>query len=218
LPSGKVIVTGGVTTSTYLSSTEIYDPTLGTWSAGPALPGPRSGHAIVPTSTGIFIAGGNSDPNALTGTSYSLTEGGSFVAKASITADVWSNGAFGVSGDTVYLAKGVRSGSSDNANVWAYSLLNNSWTALAVSSTAATFQFDSGIIINGGLFVAGGASFVGASVSTVEFWYPGKLSLSSLSSITKLGTVFQSGGYVYYVGGFKNDSTVTSDVYRYYLG
>src|SRR5438093_700005 len=46
LPSGKVIVSGGITNgNVLLSSTEIYDPVSNSWSAGPSLAnGVRADH------------------------------------------------------------------------------------------------------------------------------------------------------------------------------
>jgi hypothetical protein len=71
LQDGRVLVTGGTVldtatsgsinpTSLYLASTELYDPSTKTWSAGPILPGPRELHAAVLLSDGkVLLVGGD---------------------------------------------------------------------------------------------------------------------------------------------------------------
>ena len=63
LTSGKVIVAGGAsvmsTGTAGLASTEIFDPTTSTWSAGPAMTTARVAAAAVTLPNGdLFIAGG----------------------------------------------------------------------------------------------------------------------------------------------------------------
>jgi len=72
LPDGRVLVAGGVelrsepvdggysvTEGAPLASTEIYDPTADSWSAGPALLSPRqAGHAMTPPDGSVVVFGG----------------------------------------------------------------------------------------------------------------------------------------------------------------
>jgi len=63
LPDGKVLVVGGENENDdALASTEIFDPgkpAASAWSAGPALPGPRTRHVAVRLDSGeVLIAGG----------------------------------------------------------------------------------------------------------------------------------------------------------------
>ena len=50
-------VTGGQTESDLLDSTEIYDPDLGSWSAGAALPGPMEYLRAASLGNRVFIFG-----------------------------------------------------------------------------------------------------------------------------------------------------------------
>lgn len=75
LPSGRVLVAGGhmntpgcsitarpfqnCNPETTLASTEIFDPSTGTWTPGPALPSPREGFSMLLLPTGlVFVTGG----------------------------------------------------------------------------------------------------------------------------------------------------------------
>ena len=59
LPSGKVLVAGGLTTATHLASAELYDPVSGTWSAPAAWPPHALGHRATLLPNGnVLVAGG----------------------------------------------------------------------------------------------------------------------------------------------------------------
>ena len=51
------LVTGGANGSNWLDSTEIYDPDIGSWKAGAALPVPRSNLAAATIVNRILIFG-----------------------------------------------------------------------------------------------------------------------------------------------------------------
>ncbi|MBI4386547.1 MAG: hypothetical protein HY551_04135, partial [Elusimicrobia bacterium] len=59
LPDGKVLVSGGVSGSAILSSSELYDPASKTWTQTGALNIPRAGHvsALLPNGT-VLVSGG----------------------------------------------------------------------------------------------------------------------------------------------------------------
>lgn len=64
LPDGRIFVVGGVNSTSFnpprLASSEIYDPTTGTWSAGAALNVARDSHGLVALADGRILAvGGN---------------------------------------------------------------------------------------------------------------------------------------------------------------
>lgn len=78
LPDGRVLAAGGsgVGHRGSLSSTELYDPTSGRWSAGPPLRRPRSGHGAVGLPDGrVLIFGGRQvDLSHGAGSSVDLVE------------------------------------------------------------------------------------------------------------------------------------------------
>ena len=61
LPSGKVLVAGGVN-SEYLDNAELFDPATGTWTATGSLSTRRAGHTATLLPSGdVLVAGGDSD-------------------------------------------------------------------------------------------------------------------------------------------------------------
>lgn len=65
LANGKVLVSGGnkitSTTQTPLASTELYDPTIGTWTASGSMSSARSGHTSTVLTSGQVLNSGGSD-------------------------------------------------------------------------------------------------------------------------------------------------------------
>lgn len=69
LPSGKVLITGGVTAHTdleYLSSTELYDPATRSWSAAAPLSVSRYSHTATLLSSGQILVTGGIDATSST--------------------------------------------------------------------------------------------------------------------------------------------------------
>ena len=68
LPSGQVLVVGGMDSSS-LTSAELYDPSTEQWSAAGALTTARSHHTacVLPTGS-VLVAGGHSSSGPLAGT------------------------------------------------------------------------------------------------------------------------------------------------------
>lgn len=77
LKDGKVLVTGGDSSApglgTMYSQTEVYNPSTGTWSAGPSMPAPRQLHeAVLLGNAQVLIAGGRSTGGSHTQSSIVL--------------------------------------------------------------------------------------------------------------------------------------------------
>jgi hypothetical protein len=59
LPSGKVLITGGVEAGTVAASAALYDPASGTWSAAASMPATRESHSATLLPNGkVLVAGG----------------------------------------------------------------------------------------------------------------------------------------------------------------
>jgi len=59
LPSGKVLVAGGIVDETVLATAELYDPATGTWSPTGSMSVPRVSHTLTLLPTGkVLVAGG----------------------------------------------------------------------------------------------------------------------------------------------------------------
>jgi hypothetical protein len=60
LPNGKVLVTGGYASGSYLASAEVYDPASGTWSAAAPMTSARAAHKATALPNGqVLVSGGN---------------------------------------------------------------------------------------------------------------------------------------------------------------
>jgi hypothetical protein len=60
LPNGKVLVTGGYASGSYLASAEVYDPASGTWSAAAPMTSARADHTATALPNGqVLVSGGN---------------------------------------------------------------------------------------------------------------------------------------------------------------
>ena len=62
LPNGKVLIAGGVDAANVVNSTELYDPSSGSFSPGPNMSNPRKNQTQVLLANGkVLIAGGYVD-------------------------------------------------------------------------------------------------------------------------------------------------------------
>jgi len=65
LPNGKVLVAGGSDDSAALSTSDIYDPSDGSWTVGPTMNGVRSDHKATLLPNGkVLVAGGTTNGSA----------------------------------------------------------------------------------------------------------------------------------------------------------
>src|SRR6266542_1053887 len=65
LPSGKVLVAGGLNAGGYLSSAELYDPATGTWTATHSLGTARREHTATLLPSGKVLVAGGDNPDVL---------------------------------------------------------------------------------------------------------------------------------------------------------
>jgi len=92
LPDGRVLVSGGFSgtpTSSYLSSTEIYDPVAGTFSPGNPLSTARSGPASSPLLDGrVLVAGGSNTSGTISSVEIFDPVSGNYSPGTSLTSGV----------------------------------------------------------------------------------------------------------------------------------
>ena len=135
--SSNAVICGGYATvsSTFLSSTEVYDPTANTWTTSGAMSTARDAHLLIPLSTGQLIAiGGRGAAGALA--SCELFNGSSWAATG--TMNDARNGASGillpnksvlVSGGIINQATSALSKTAElySAGTWSYTGLPTWW-------------------------------------------------------------------------------------------
>jgi WD40 repeat protein len=111
LSDGRILIAGGYSgtpSSSYLSSSEIYDPAAGTFSAGSSLAGPRSGIAAAPLPDGkVLVAGGSDNFGAVNTVELYNPATGNFDSATSLPAGRNGAGAAVLGDGTVLIAGGA---------------------------------------------------------------------------------------------------------------
>ena len=174
LPSGKVLVAGGINAGIALASATLYDPATGAWTATGSFATARYFHTatLLPNGT-VLVAGGNGG-SALASTelydpataSWSAT-GNLATARDTHTTTLLPNGQV--------LVVGGSSGSTRFASAELYDPAGNggvgSWTATSPLATARS-QATATLLPNGKVLVAGGLTTGNAILASAELYDP----------------------------------------------
>ncbi len=109
LPTGKVLVAGGLDSSIVLASAELYDPTAGTFAATGSMTTARGGYtATLLPSFGVLVAGGSDGgTDALASAELYDPTAGTFAATGSMTTARYDHTATLLSSGKVLIAGGA---------------------------------------------------------------------------------------------------------------
>lgn len=215
LPSGKVIVHGGIVSNgVYTNTTDIYDPATNSFSPGPVIPTTMAWHGHVRLAGGdILIWGGGNGVKT-----YRLTEGGAWQTKADCitpqTPAIWAFG-FCNYGDTVYQFAGAAGSPSfqNPSNILAiYDASANTWTSQGNIAT------QNGPYANGSCNSSGVLMSSGVNTPTKVDFYSGSITnLSDKPNGYAANSIYLNNGYVLITGGNNNPNAIKS-ANRYYIG
>jgi len=131
LPSGKAIAIGGSSTSHYastrLSTTELYDPASGTWSAGPAMTTGRSnfGHAWVGTK--LLVFGGTNGTSAISSTELYDPTTNTWAAGPSMSDARWAAAWALLTADKLLVSGGLGAAGSSLSSAEVYDAVTSTW-------------------------------------------------------------------------------------------
>jgi hypothetical protein len=191
LPNGLVLVAGGNSNGQILSSTELYNPTFGTWSAGLPMNVARYDHTATTLADGrVLVTGGfnalgaiNSaeiyDPiqNTWTIPISSVTQAASAmnVARAYHTATLLPGGDVLIAGGINQLGQPVNSAEIFNPSL-------GTFTALPGALVTARDQGTATLLANGNVLIAGGFTSAGATAAS-ELFNPTALSSSAAPAL-----------------------------------
>jgi hypothetical protein len=175
LPSGQVLVVGGIGGVSPLSSAELYDPVAGTWSATGAMAVPRFGQTATLLPNGqVLIAGGNAaNTNIGAVASAELYDpatglwsatGSMTIARSFHTATLLPNGLVLVSG-------GIGSDGLTVATAELYDTATGLWSATGGMADARTGHTAT-LLSNGLVLVAGGYTFSSTPLASAELYDP----------------------------------------------
>lgn len=172
LPSGKVLVVGGLTTAgTSLATAEVFDPWTGTWSATGSLTTARGGHTATLLPSGrVLVTGGQNENGGLTTSeaydpktgTWSLA-GPLISARAGHTATLLLSGEILVAGGTDYRLIPL-------STAELYDPVAGTWRTTSSLSTAR-YGHTATRLPSGKVLVAGGNGF-GGPESRAEIYNP----------------------------------------------
>jgi len=179
LADGKVLIAGGVLGPSIFAdatTTEIYNPTLGTFTAGPNLPEPRQGHTSTVLQNGKVLLVGNSNGNATIARLLSYTPPATFAwADATATPATppplanshWNHAATLLANGNVLITGGF---GSNTKSAELYNPTTNTWTSAGNMAVGRALH-TSTLLRNGKVLIIGGYDGVN-SLSSLELYDP----------------------------------------------
>ena len=179
LADGKVLIAGGVLGPSIFADatiTEIYDPTLGTFSIGPNLPEPRQGHTSTVLQNGMVFFVGSSNGNSTIARLMSYTPPATFAwvdgavmptNPPPLTNGRWNHAATLLPNGRVLVTGGF--GTNPKSAVL-YDAGTNVWTSAGNMSVARAFH-TSTLLRNGKVLVVGGYDGTN-SLTSIELYDP----------------------------------------------
>lgn len=211
LPSGKVLVVGGVGAGgVTLSSTELYDTATNTWSAGPALAGARANHTATLLRSGKVLVVGGFDGTTVLGTAQLYDPVTNTWSTAAAPADRRANHTATLlpSGKVLVVA-----GNNESIlnTVEIYDAATNSW-AVARQLTVARMNHTATLMPSGRVLVVGGFR-IGALDSAVLYDPPTDTWITALTLAMPRSAhtaTLMPNGKVLVTGGLNGSNAVSS--------
>lgn len=215
LPSGKVLVIGGLdpSTSNEQGNAWLYDPGMGTWSAAGTMIDARDSHTATLLSSGkVVVTGGYSASSGVTN-SVEIYDPvmNSWAAASPMTYARIGHSAVEVVISTtptvqrrLLVMGGDDSSNSEQPYAELYDEANDSWTPATDMLTARAF-FGAVVLSSGHVLVEGGTSFFNVIDDTEEYdpvmdsWSPGGHLMTGrtghTATLLSSGKVLVTGGY-----------------------
>lgn len=209
LRNGKVLITGGDSSTGVLASAELYDPVSGTFSATGSLATARSGHTATLLPNGkVLIAGGYKNSPAASFASAELYDpaSGTFSATGSLitardthTATLLQNGKVLITGGGQYPLPGFL------ASAELYDPAAGTFSATGSLATARVLHTAT-LLQNGKVLISAGAASSGSGLALVELYDPAAGTFAATGHlatgrIDHAATLLQN-GKVIITGGF----------------
>ncbi len=233
LQSGKVLVAGGKSGASFLTSAELYDPVSGVWAQTGSLTKARHRTAATLLSyassgggnsrNGFVLAiGGESDGNSILGTSevFDPANGVWKATATNLTRPRLAHSVTLLSNGEVLVAGGFAAANEPMTTVEIYDPLTDKWR-LTRSLTTARYGHSATLLTSGKVLVVGGIGAGGAALNTAESfdapnhtWTadPGKLATARAfhsASLLPNGSLFVAGGFF----GSQGQATAKAELY-----
>jgi hypothetical protein len=216
LPSGKVLITGGIVHHTdieYLSSTELYDPATRAWSAAASLSVPRYAHTATLLSSGQVLVTGGTDANGPT--SHASTElydptTGSWSAGPPMNASRYGHTATLLDSGKVLVVTGVGRGTAEEYDPEARTWSPVSYLIHPRYSHTATRLPSGEVLVTGG--ISGDTE-----TASAELYDPVKRTWSATTSmaVARYGhnALLLPSGKVLVTGGYATSTLSSAELY-----
>ena len=226
LPDGKVLVAGGVAGPLLTAdpkATEIYTPSTGLFTAGPALPEARQGHTATLMKDNKVLFIGNSGDNSAAGkvlTYISATPASSTWSSTSAAGNVRYNHTATVLDTTQSKVLVIGGGVTPNS-AEIYDIDANTWTATTAMSTARSLH-TSTKLLDGRILVVGGYDGK-QSLTSIEIYDPSSSAWTTYAKVLNTAramhtSTLMSNGDVLIVGSyFQTSGTIykTTEIWRH---
>jgi N-acetylneuraminic acid mutarotase len=195
--STKVLVTGGSTPSGITASTQLYDPSTGTWSSGANMHFARALHSSTTLNDGtVFIVGGQASLG-ITGATASAELydpiNNTWTNKANLNKARWNHTATLIGDGKVLITGGSTSPSGvATSSAEIYNPANDSWTMISPMSNARAGHTAT-LLSNGKVLIAGGVSTGGTYTKTTEIFDPSTNTFSNAATMNYIHGFSYSG-------------------------
>lgn len=212
LADGRVLVAGGETSTSSLSSAQIFNPATGTWSATGPMNSARARHRAVLLDDGrVLVMGGNNGSTNLASAEIYDPATGTWTLTGSLYQRRRFHGAVKLNNGKVLVVGGLYNVNDTSlASAELYDPATGTWTFLSPGLSAARMDASAILLTDGRVAVLGGTAFSGATdVSTqVELFNPATNTFSPGGALITArylaGVVLLSDGRILTAGGWSS--------------
>ena len=218
LNNGGVLVVGGATSSTVLSSTELLSAGSATWHFSGSLNNARNFHTATLLASGKVLVAGGQNGNTVLGSAevYDPATGNWSSAGTLNTPRSHHAAVLLASGQVMVIGGTSGDGTTTLTIPELYDPATNSWTNAA--STTARWYDAASLLPNGNVLVSGGASGGKTALASADIYSPGSGWSGSVGNMitSRMGhsATALSTGAILVAGGFNGANTIdTGEVY-----
>jgi len=215
LSGGKVLVTGGYSSSGYLSSAEVYYPGSNSWTGAAAMPSARGYHTATLLSNGRVLVAGGYNNGFLNSAAVYDPQANSWAGAGSMSAARYDHTATLLSNGRVLAAGG--SGGSPLASAEVYDPAADAWIDAGIMSSGR--QYHTATLLPGGEVLVAGGYYGGGYLASAELSSYYGIALTSLrpavtqagyTSLTAAWTAMPAGDYTVTLSTDANFINITS--------
>jgi PKD repeat protein len=218
LEDGKVLVAGGASDGTSLTSAELYDPTAGTWSVTSSMTAARESHTATLLPDGsVLVAGGESGTDILASAELYDPATETWSATGNLNTGRYDHTATLLPNGTVLVVAGAGAG-GPLASAELYDPATDVWTTTGSLSRARGYHNTATLLANGQVLVAAGSNTAGGDmIAEAELYDPATGTWSGTGSLNTARFAHTatrlSNGKVLVAGGNNPGALASAELY-----